>query len=207
MKDLRKIIRTRLLEELNQDIWYHGSPNKQLNFNVQSKGNQLPYGVHFTQNNDIAHDFALGTTKLQPTHVDGYIFKCKIKTDNIFDISQKWIYTEGEEYYNILFEIGKQSRMKDFVFPTKNGTFYHPKYLGEKGYINKVDAELIMDNVKPKTIINVLKKYNINPIIKYKMVGSTDILGYNKVYTIALCVLNESFVNVLEIKTIGQVTT
>jgi len=202
--EIRKFIATIVREYLNEqyiynNVWYHGTTNTTLNFNVFSKGNQIPYGVHFTQNKDIAIDFAKGTTKLKPTE-NANLFICDINIDNCFDISKKHIFTEGDIYFNILNEIGIKSKIKDTILPTKNGQFYHPKYLGQEGYINKIDAERVLDNSKQNIVIQGLKKYKIDPIIKYKMVGSTDILGYNKAYTDAICVLESSYVKILSIE-------
>ena len=115
-------------------------------------------------------------------------------------LQKKHIFTEGDSYFNILNEIAIKSKLKDVIYPTKNGVFYHTKYLGQDGFVNKIDAETILDNAKPNTVIQILKKYKINPIIKYKMVGSTDILGYNKIYTDAICVLESSYVKILSIE-------
>lgn len=203
--ELRKFIATTIREYLKEtqvysnDIWYHGTPNESLNFNVFSKGNQIPFGVHFTQNKDIAIDFAKGTTKLKNA-INSNLFICKINTNNSFDISKKHIFTEDDLYFTILKEIGIKSKLKDIVYPTKNGQFYHTKYLGQEGYINKIDAETILDNTNKNIVSKILKKYKIDPIIKYKMVGSTDILGYNKVYTDAICVLESSYVKILSIE-------
>lgn len=206
--NLREFITTTIREYLNEEnlqntnIWYHGTPNENLNFNVYSKGNQIPYGVHFTQNKDIAIDFAKGTTKLK-NNKNSNLFICEINTNNCFDISKKHIFTEEDLYFNILKEIGTKSKMKEVIYPTKNGIFYHPKYLGQEGFINKIDADPILDNTKQNIVIQVLKKYMIDRIIKYKMVGSTDIIGYNKVYTDAICVLESSYVKVLSIQALS----
>jgi hypothetical protein len=205
--ELRKFIATTIREYLNEQqsynsVWYHGTPNETLNFNIYSKGNQIPYGVHFTQNKDIAIDFAKGSTKLKKTE-KANLFICDINTDNSFDISEKHIFTEGDLYFNILNEIGIKSKIEYIIHPTKNGQFYHPKYLGQDGFVNKIDAETILDNAKPNAVIQILNKYKIKPIIKYKMVGSTDILGYNKIYTDAICVLESSYVKILSIEALS----
>ncbi len=200
--ELRKFIRNAIRESLNDNIWYHGSPNDKLNFNLFSKGNQIPYGVHFTQNKNIAYDFASGLTKMKPTE-NGYIFICEINTDNIFDISTKHVYIESDEYYNILNEICVKSKIKGgCVSPAKGGTFYHQKYLGKIGFVNKIDAGMVLDNAKPNIVLSVLKKYKIDPVIKYKMISYTDMLGYKKVYTDAICVLSEEYVKILSVETL-----
>jgi len=206
--EFRKIIATTIRDYLteqqsyNNGVWYHGTPNETLNFNIYSKGNQIPYGVHFTQNKDIAIDFANGSTKLKKTE-NANLFICDINTNNCFDISKKHVFTEDDLYFNILNEIGVKSKIKDFIYPTKNGQFYHTKYLGQDGFVNKIDARIILDNTKPNVVIQILKKYKIDPIIKYKMVGSTDILGYNKIYTDAICVLESSYVKILSIEALS----
>lgn len=202
MKYITTTITKYLKESINEVIWYHGTPNKELNFDVYTKGNQMPFGVHFTLDEKIAHDFAIGSTKNRQV-IKGNIFKCKININNIFDISHKHIYTKGDIYYDMLNEIGNLGGLKDFIRPVKDGVFYHSKKLGAPGYVNNIDAGEVLHNVTPKFITATLRKYGIDAIIKYKMVGATDSLGYNKVYTDALCVLDKSLVEVIDVEIIN----
>lgn len=189
-------------ESKEDDIWFHGTTNNYLDFNSKNKGNQLPYGVHFTRDKDIAHDFATGLTKMNPTD-KGYIFSCKIPSDNIFDVFdlKKWTYSEGEKYFDILKEIATANG-KNYVYPSKNGVTYHQRYIDEEGFEKEIDWSQVLNNAKPNTIIKVLKRHHIKPIIRYPMIGSTDILGYNKVYNEALCVLDEKLVKILNVEQI-----
>lgn len=177
-------------------IWYHGSAANTMNFDTYAPGNQIPYGVHFTRDIDIAHDFATGSTKLKPTG-GGVVYKCEIDDTKLLDIYSKWIFTESDEYYKILRDIGKCSRYKGTVSPTKNGVFYHNKYLGQDGFINMIDANEVLDNATPKCVKSKLKKYGFSQGIRYKMIGFKDIVGARRVYTEAICILDQSMVRIV----------
>lgn len=190
-------------EQNSNELWFNGTPNDEMNFKAYTKGNQIPYGVHFTQNKDIARDFALGTTKLKD-YGSGNIFVCKIDLNNIFDVSKKFHYHEEDEYYKILYDIGIKTKLEHVVFPVKDGRVYQPKYLGQEGFKNEISANRILDNTKPNIVKKILADYGINPIIKYSMISSTDPMGYNKKYSDAISVLDKNFVKVVDIEKVNN---
>ena len=210
--DLKKYVHTSLDKFLteqvsqNSNIWYHGSPNETLNYNIYSKGNQLPYGVHFTKNKDIAIDFANGLTKLKPTE-RGFLFSVLIDDDNLIDITLKNRYVkEGTQLYELFNEIGVKSKLTHIHTNVKDGVHYGIVEDDKEGYIKTIDTERVLNNSKPNIVKSVFYKYGKSPIIKYSMLSFTTSYPTmaSCVYTDAICVLDKSYVEILSIEALTK---
>jgi hypothetical protein len=183
------------------EIWYHGTPSEVLNFGKASKGNELPFGVHFTQNKALAEDFASGITKGKPTGKTGRIIETKLNIKNPLDI-QKGIYKEGTKEFDVLSEIAKRSGLTNVIRPYKDGNF-----VGQALYTNGTKAELpegTINAINPKEVLNsaklsaikaVLKENGYDQAIKYSMFGTRDPMGMGAPeYTQAVAILDSKLI-------------
>lgn len=173
--------------------WYHGTTTGKLDFSQESKGNQLPYGVHFTQNKSIAQDFATGATKGKATGKEGDVVSAKISATNIFDAS-KGVYFEGSKEYDILNKIAEREGLTNYSHPSdKSGRFTTEEHRKPED-VNAIDPSHVLDNVSMSSVKEVLKENGYDAAIKYAMRSSKDPLGTTVVHTEAIAVLDKSLV-------------
>ena len=186
--------------------------NVELDYNrVAQKGNQLPYGVHFTPDESIAKSFASGETKGMPTGSKGVVESATISAKNPFDVSAtgnngEHLFFEGSKQYNILQEIAKRDKLGDLseIYSKKSGGHFIPKENISKYDDSKLalNPNWILNQAKPETIKSILAKNGYDPVIKYSMRGTKDPLGMGlPTFTDAYAVLDKS-----AIKTKSQLT-
>jgi len=177
--------------------------NIELDYNrVAQKGNQLPYGVHFTPDEGIAKSFASGETKGMPTGSKGVVESAIISAKNPFDVSAtgnngEHLFFEGSKQYNILQEIAKRDKLGDLseIYSKKSGGHFIPKENISKYNDSKLalNPNWILDKAKPETIKSILAKNGYDPVIKYSMRGTKDPLGMGlPTFTDAYAVLDKS---------------
>ena len=190
-------------------IWYHGSPTGELNYGEQAKGNQVPFGVHFTSDKSLSEGFASGKTKGKPIGGRGKIVEATITATNPFNMT-KGVYKEGSPEYKILKEIADKSGLKGVErnFTDRIGFTSTPM----EGNVKAINPDEVMSGAKLSVVKSVLKENGYDLAIKYSMRGSKDPLGMGSpVYTDAIAVLDKSLVKlspkegggILEYKTIG----
>jgi len=183
-----------------QEIYYRGDvEGAALNYGKQPKGNQLPFGVHFTLDKGIAEDFASGMTKGLPTGTKGKILSANIKTDKLLDV-RKGIYEEGTEQFKILKEIADASPSK-FKKKGLDPVEHYDKELysavlkATDKTIKIIDPNYVLDRANIGAIKKVLKKHGLDEVILYSMRGARDSLGMGMPeYTDAVAVLSPKYV-------------
>ena len=173
-------------------IYYHGSPVEKMNFGKQAKGNQMPFGVHFTTNKDIASDFATGVTKGKPTGGNGYITGVWLDIKNPLDIT-KGVYKAGSKEYEILKKIAQKSGESDVERDYRDDVGFLAQPMA--GSVKAIYPDEVMSGAKISAIKTVLKENNYDLVIKYSMRGTFDPLGGGvPVYTPAIAVLDPSII-------------
>jgi len=175
--------------------WYHGSntPVDKLDFGrTASKGNELPYGVHFTQDKQIAGDFATGTTKGKPM-AGGGVNAAELNIKNPLDVSTAGIYRQGTKEFDVLSQIAEKSGKK----PTYLNIDERGRALAtaKPNTIPALDPKQVLNTANPSVIKQVLKQNGYDQAIKYKMLGTADPLGMGApVRTDAIAVLDKNLV-------------
>ena len=192
-------------EQAAAKVWYHGTPAETLNFGKAPKGNELPFGVHFTEDKGLAEDFASGATKGKPTGKAGRIIEAELNIKNPLDV-QKGVYVEGTKEYEVLKEIAIRSGLTQAIRPFKDGQFIGVATYTDgrveklpEGTINAINPKEVLNNAKLSAIKAVLKEKGYDQAIKYSMFGARDPLGMGApVYTPAIAILDKNLINPIE---------
>ena len=172
------------------DIVYHGTPTGELNYGSQAKGNQVPFGVHFTTDKSIAESFASGETKGKPLGGKGKIVEATVTAKNPLDIT-KGVYKEDSPEYKMLKEIADKSGLRGVErnFTDNIGFTATPM----EGNIKAINPDEVMSGAKLSVVKSVLKENGYDLAIKYSMRGSKDPLGMGSpVYNEAIAILDKS---------------
>ena len=179
---------------------YHGTTEQgDLYFGKsKNKNNQIPIGVHFTTDRNMAEDFASGVTKGKTIDQKGIVKEYKLNTKNAFDISKPGLYQEGSKEYNVLKEIGEKSNVEDLInlYSPKIGynIFENQKQL-YPDVINSINPNRALSKATPEIVIPILKKYGYAPVIKYAMKGTVDPMGMGMpIYSTSYIALDKSVV-------------
>jgi hypothetical protein len=170
---------------------YHGTVAEELNFGEQPIGNQLPFGVHFTPDKEIAHSFLTGESKVKPTSGDGRIIETTMPK-NPLNIN-KGLFFKGSKEFEILKEIAEKSQIDDtqIVFEYKD-----PKTGEMKTAIDPMNVFWKRGKqAKLDVIKDVLERNGYDKAILYGMRGTVDPMGVGSpVYTPAVAILDAGLI-------------